>query len=197
MEIISPDLAPDLELARACAQGDRKAKQELAVRLYDRVRTTVFYLAGGHRDADDLVQAAMVEVLRSVGAFQGRSRLERWADRITVRTVMRVIKNRRWKDQVVALADDPGGRAPADHEEKIARRALRRRLAVLLGQVPETHREVLTLHWVLGYKVSELAEMLGVPANTVRDRLRRAKKTFRKLALQDPVVADWVERERP
>lgn len=197
LEIISSERNRDLELARAAATGDRKAMQDLALRLYERVRTTVFYLAGGHRDADDMVQTAMVEVLRSLSAYEGRSKLERWADRIAVRTVMRRLKNRRWKDRVVQLHEDPGGDRPADHEEKIARRAVRRRLAVLLGQVSDAHREVLTLHWVFGYKVVEIAETLGVPANTVRDRLRRAKKKFKRLATADPVLMDWVEREGP
>ncbi len=197
LEIESAFRDRDVELARLASGGDRRALQEVALRLYDRVRTTVFYMVGGHRDAEDMVQVAMVEILRSLGAYEGRSKIERWADRITTRTVMRRIKNRRWKDQVVQIQDDPGGDRPADHEEKYARRAVRRRLAVLLGQVPETHREVLTLHWVLGYRVAEIAESLGVPANTVRDRLRRAKKKFQRLATADPVLMDWIERDRP
>ena len=74
----------DRALALAAAAHDAAARRRVVERLLDRVRTTVYYLAPAHPDADDMVQMALVEVLRGLGGFRGDARLETWADRINV-----------------------------------------------------------------------------------------------------------------
>jgi len=187
------DHALDRELARAAAAGDPKARRELLDRLLDRVRTTVRYLNAGAADTDDLVQVSLVQILRSAGSFRGASRLETWADRITVRTAMRMIKARRRRPEVALEdlpVDQPGG---VDPEDRLSRRQVSEHLAVLLGRLSPERRTVVTLCLVHDYRVTEIAEITGAPLNTVRDRLRVGRKQLRKMIASDSVLADWME----
>lgn len=178
-------------LAQAAGDGDARANRELAERLLDRIRATVHYLAAGDRDADDLVQLALVAILRSARTFRGECSLERWGDRIAVRTALRELKRRRWRERIVGLEGDVvrEGQVSADHD--IQRRLLRERLALLLGQLTPDRRLAVTLHWMHGYSVQEIADIAGAPVNTIRDRLRTGKKQLKRHLTKDPALRDW------
>jgi RNA polymerase sigma-70 factor (ECF subfamily) len=181
----------EVALARAAGEGDPGANRDLAERLLDRIRATVHYLAAGDRDADDLVQLALVAVLRSAGTFRGECSLERWGDRIAVRTALRELKRRRWRERIVSLE----GELPRDDrgslDQDIGRRLLRERLARLLGRLSADRRTAVTLHWLHGYSVQEIAEITGARGNTIRDRLRTGKKQLKSLLEKDPALRDW------
>lgn len=183
----------DRDLARRAGRGDDDARRELAGRLLPRVRTTIHYLAAGDRDADDLVQQALVEVLRVVGTFRGDATLEYWADRVVVRTALRRIKQRRWRETIVRLDSEEPGAADAGQERSYERRELRLRLAAHLEELTAERRAVVVLHWVRGYTIPEIADLTGAKQNTVRGRLRDAKRQLRKQLLKDPVLRDWAE----
>jgi len=195
----------DLELARAAGRQDPGARRLLAERLFTRVRTTVYYLAPRDRDADDLVQRSLVEILSSVKGFRGESRLETWADRITVRTCMRALKKRQRRDQSVSLVGDvltvqeqEGG--PVAHarprnpqEQTLSRRQLRQRLSLKLQKLTAARRMAMILRWVFGYSLKEIAELTDAPVNTVRDRLQVGKRQLRAMILKDSILRDWAE----
>ena len=109
MRTVPDKRSDDLALARAAGRGEAQACRELAERLLRRVRLTVTYLAAGDRDADDLMQVSLIEILRVAGTYRGESSLERWADRIAVRTALRALKQRRRREQIVQLGDDDRG----------------------------------------------------------------------------------------
>ena len=182
----------DLELVQAAADGDKRAATLLADRLYERVRALVFYVTGGDRDAEDMTQLAMIEILRSCRNFRGESAVEKWADRIAVRTAMRHVKSRSWRERFFANEDDQDRPDEARQDEILARRQMRQRLARILGKLKERHRTAVVLHLVAGYSVQEVAEMVGAPVNTVRERLRVGRKKLRRLALADPVLAEYI-----
>jgi RNA polymerase sigma-70 factor (ECF subfamily) len=178
-----------LSLAQAAAAGDVHAQRELVTRLLPRVRRTVGWLVGADRDADDFVQLALVEVLRSAGGFRGESSLETWADRIAVRTARHALRKRRDREMVVVAEprDDSGATGDAD-----AGQLLRRDVARALSCVPAERRVCLVLKLVYQYSVAEIAEMTGARVNTVRDRLRVGRRELRKAALRDPALRAFI-----
>jgi RNA polymerase sigma-70 factor (ECF subfamily) len=180
----------DRDLARAAARQDPQARQRLARRLLQRVRTTVYYLAAGDRDVDDLVQLALMEVLRATPSFRGESSLETFADRIVVRVALRSLQQRRKRDRVVVLDERAEGRT-ASPERLILQRELQRRLAGLLDRLSPPRRTAVVLHWVHGYTVDEIAGMTATPRDTVRNRLRAGKKRLKKLLQREPYFLEW------
>jgi len=182
----------EVELARASSRRDTDAQRELVGRLLDRVSLTVNYLAYGHRDVDDMIQLSLIEVLKSAGSFRGESTLESWAVRITVRTAARVLKQRRFRDNIVILRRR---QAPSrmNPEDELRRGQLRRRMALLLQKLSIDRRAAVVLKLVHGYSIREIAGMTSSPVNTVRDRLRKGRKQLRKYILNDPVLRDWAD----
>ncbi len=187
LQVMDLPHADDLHLARQAAGGDRQASAAVARRLLGRVRTTVRYLVGGKPDYLDLVQDALVEILCSLHSFQGRSSLETWSDRITVRLVMRKLKSSR--NQTALSSWDPENMEAhqADPEQVAGKRHIQRRMAQLLGRLSPERRLTIVLHEVYGYTAPEIADMTDVKVNTVRDRIKQGRRKLRSLIAQDPL----------
>lgn len=56
----------------------------------------------------------------------------------------------------------------------------------LMEQVEEKYRVILILHYVEGFKISEIAELLEMNENTVKTRLSRAREQLRSIYIDTP-----------
>lgn len=169
--------ANDPRIALA-VEGDRRAASELLSALLPRVRNLVRFLSAGDADVDDHAQAALMEVMRALPSFEGRSALTTWADRITVRhTLRRLRQARAERARRDDLRHDPEPAAPALDERYVDRR----RVAHMLDQLPDEQRQALVLHHVMGMSVPEVAEALEVPFDTIKSRIRLATRKLRAL----------------
>ena len=63
---------------------------------------------------------------------------------------------------------------------------MRRRLAKMLSKLSKKHRMALILKHIEGYSVSEIAQIVEVPKNTVRERLRVARIKLRRAVAREP-----------
>jgi RNA polymerase sigma-70 factor (ECF subfamily) len=63
----------------------------------------------------------------------------------------------------------------------------------LLDSLPFEQADVLTMHCVLGLTIQEMADMCHVPPETLRSRMRLAKRALRSRVLGDPRINDFVE----
>src|SRR5678816_1040984 len=113
---LEPALAALVERHRA---GDPSALNALMTQLYPSIHRIVFRLAGprGREQHEDLVQAALEQVCRSIDAFEGRSRLTTFVYGICHRVVARSRRYERvrsWFKRDAEEATLPQGTAPPD-----------------------------------------------------------------------------------
>lgn len=187
---------PDVRLADMADMGDEKARRELLVRVLPRVRKTVAWLCRHGDEWEDIVQLALVQILRSSGTFRGDSTLSYWADRVTVLTAARVFEKRDRRKRLADTVWQPGPEVPSV-EKQAELSMMKDRLREHLRALPEKQRIPVVLHYLHGYQVSEIAEMTSVKVNTVRGRLRKGLKTIRRQMSEDPRMTDWIQkRER-
>jgi len=130
---------------------------------------------------DDVVQEVFVVVHRRLGDFEGRSAAKTWLYGI----VRRVVADHRRTMRRKPLGTAPEGEGldtastPEEGPEASAEQAERVRLLhQLLSQLDEAKREVFILAELEGLTLAEIAEALGVNANTVASRLRAARREF-------------------
>jgi len=188
--------AADLVAARRAAGGDRAARRQIAGRLLERVRATARYLSANDRERDDWVQLSLLEILASLGGFRGDSSLEKWADRITVRTVMRLLKQRRRREQKVSLIPEPHPEMLTTDGPSFEELLIRERVAEHLRTLEPDNRAAVVLKLVHGYKVDEIAELLGTPRDTIKGRLKRGRRELKELFVNDSVLAHLLHEEK-
>ena len=192
----SADKKADVGMMSLAASGYNSAQRQIVDRLLNRVRSTALYLAGGHQDAEDYAQMAIIEILKSAGSYRGESNLESWAQKITVRTVMRQIKKRRWRGQFMVVSEEYEGTTDDSAEMELSRRRALQRVALLFGDLKPGVRAVMTMKLVHGYSIVEIAQMLDTNEHNVRYRLRVGRQKLRRRLKNDPVLREWIGEER-
>lgn len=184
------------------ASSDRHAQRVLAHRLAARVKRICQRLLHNRADSDDASQLALIEILRSAGTYKDISSIERWADRITVRTALRHARDQRrrlWHIGGMIDVDTLG----AHVEEEAEAPATPRAVEDYLSELSPARREVLVMKHSLGYTTEEIAELTDKPIGTVKDRLVAARKQLRKLIVRDarsrgrPHGSDRAQEKKP
>jgi RNA polymerase sigma-70 factor (ECF subfamily) len=125
--------------------------------------------------ADDAVQEALIVAWRDLRALRDHDRFDAWLYRILVRCVYRVAGGeRREADRRQRMRDDTAN--ARDPSNDLANRdEIDRGFRSLKAE----YRAVLVTHHYLGLSDDEAAEVLGVPAGTVKSRLHRATAAMR------------------
>jgi RNA polymerase sigma-70 factor (ECF subfamily) len=176
----TPKQRSDVELMAAVAAREPTAQRDALARLGGRVRKVTGLLCRSDADADDAAQQALLAILKSAGGFRVETSLERWAERITVRTTLRASRRERERRNLLERWLAPNrpawGQSPSD--EPLGLDALFERLS------PE-RRHAFVLHHALGYTVDEIAELSDTPVGTVKDRLVSARRELRGMLERD------------
>jgi RNA polymerase sigma-70 factor (ECF subfamily) len=168
----------DFETSRAfdAAPTQKEDLRKALIRVLPRVRNLVRYLVPGDQEADDIAQEALVKAVRWYGSFRGDAPFERWMDRIVVHTTFRWLRDRsRSRARVASIATALEGTLETGNDAYLSRRYV----VELLDSIAEPQRHCLVLRHVVGMSISEIAETLKVPAETVRSRLRLGRHHLR------------------
>jgi RNA polymerase sigma factor (sigma-70 family) len=161
----SPGIDP--ALVRAAQHGDRMAQGELMDALIPFLGRICGPIA--LQDGPDAVQEALIAIFRNLGQLRDPVAIFGWARAIAVREAVRVAQQAA-RATPGELADVP---APGDPQ-------LAADVADVLGRLTPEHRAVLVLRDLDGLGEREAGALLAVPAGTVRSRLLRARRAFRK-----------------
>jgi RNA polymerase sigma-70 factor (ECF subfamily) len=182
----------DMHLAQS-ALSCPTTRDLLTRRLRPRVQRLVASFLRNAADAEDATQAAMLEILRAMPSFRGESRLETWADRIAVRTAIRLARVRRLASVRTHDLVDPD-ELPSPGLDRASAESLPRSLLVYLDALPEARRTVLVLRHALDYSLQEIAELTGASVNTVKDRLLCARQEVRKMVRRETALSGQPSR---
>jgi RNA polymerase sigma-70 factor (ECF subfamily) len=177
----------DQELVGRVMGGDGAAFGQIVERYQDRIYNAVYRLVGAPEDARDLVQDTFVKAYENLAGFRGGSSLYTWLFRIAVNTSLSHRRKRKWVSPMPASAseDDPspeGGWAdPAapDPMDRMVAAEAERLVQQALDALDEEHRTVVVLRDIQHCDYHEIAEILDVPAGTVKSRLHRARLMLR------------------
>jgi RNA polymerase sigma-70 factor, ECF subfamily len=150
----------------------------------------------GVRESDlpDAVQDVFVVVHRKLPEFEPQAKMTTWlfaicsrvaSDRRQVAHVRRELPASETPAREASWAGAEGAPDPAALVDRQRARAL---IEAILQRMPEEQRVVFALFELEGMSGDEIAEMLEVPAGTVRSRLRLARALF------EQSVARWQAR---
>ena len=165
-------------LVLRCRRGDASAWRELIGRWERRLFYYVRRLVGGERDAWDVLQQTWLAAYRAMPSLQEPRALRAWLYRIAHRqAVSHLRRTGAMPDASAEPVDALSEVSEADDDAFPAEAAERVHLG--LSKLALAHREVLTLHFLEGMSVGEIATVLDVPAGTVKSRLFHAKRALR------------------
>ncbi|WP_170885637.1 RNA polymerase sigma factor [Bacillus alkalicellulosilyticus] len=137
----------------------------------DMVYRICFSMTGNQQDAEDIVQAVFITLLESNQSFMSADHEKAWLI-VTAKNKCIDLHRRWWKKNVVQFDSSRMEWFGVDHIQYSD-------LEDALKKLSSTHRLLLYLHYYEGYKLSEMANMLNLNLNTVKTKIRSAKKRLR------------------
>lgn len=175
MTVKSSEQQSDRELVERVAHGDRAAVRLLFMRHHARVYRFVTRQTGSETMADDIANEVFLELWRQAPKFEGRSEVSTWLLGIARFKALSHLRKRTeealeedYAGSIVDASDTPD--VTAMKGDKAA--ALRR----MVDALAEEHRTVVDLAYYHGRSVSEIGEILSIPAATVKTRMFYARK---------------------
>ena len=169
-------------LVRRAKEGDEEAVEALIRAHQDALYAFILRMAGRPEMAEDIVQEALVRVLKNLHRFDSRFRFSTWLFTIAKRLYMNA--NQKLgpaydTDAVGTRASglpEPGGVNARSETMDNARRLIDTALAGL----PIQQREIILLYHQQGWAIAEIAEHLQMPQGTVKSHLHRGRNRMRR-----------------
>ena len=171
-------MADERRLISRAQAGDTGAFRELVERHRARAYTLALRILRSASDAEEVAQDAFVRVWTALPGFRGESSFGTWLHRIVARRAFdraQVLKHRRARERLDEQI--PESATPeADHD---ALRAAK--LERLVATLSPAQRAAVTMFYYEGRSVEQVAQVLGMPENTVKTHLLRARAALRAL----------------
>jgi len=170
----------DESLVAMIAQGDKQALQVLYGRNNVRVYRFVLRFLNDEAAAEDMVSEVFFDVWRQADRFEGRSQVSTWLMAIARNKALSMLRRRSTEeldDEVAEFIEDPSDSPEVTMQKKQQASVLQE----CLTQLSPAHREIVDLVYYHEKTVEEVADIIGVPANTVKTRMFYARKRIGEL----------------
>ena len=138
------------------------------------LRGGVFRIVGNAADTDDVIQEALLRAYRRAGSFRMEADLRSWVYRIAVNCAFDLLRDRKRQAEAERrCADEAGEEKDEAHEAQLAA------LEHAVSELPELYRETVHIAVLSGLTGEEAAKQLGCSANTLYQRIHKAKELLR------------------
>ena len=165
----------DTDLVVRAQHGDEEAFASLAVVAGDRLHAVAHRILRDIDLAEDATQQALLNVWRDLPQLRDPARFDAWSYRLLVRAC--------YAEGSRARRSSPNIRLLPAYEPEVAEGLSsvvdRDQLERGFRRLSIDHRAVVVLHHYLDLPLDEVADVLGVPAGTVRSRLHHAMRGLR------------------
>lgn len=187
-----PEPRSDEALMLSFRDGEPRAFEELVARHRRGLFNFLLRSVQNRSRAEELLQEVFLRVVRSKDRYERTAKLTTWL--YTIARNLCVDHSRRQKHRRVASLDAPMSRGDEGNERTMLdtvagkelgadRQAISRQLHVTLQRaiatLPEEQREVFLLREMQDLPFKEIGEIVGVPENTVKSRMRYALEKLR------------------
>lgn len=189
-----------VELARA---GDGEAFRELVEPYRWELHVHCYRILGSVQDAEDALQETLLAGWRGLASFEQRSSVRTWLYTVATNQALNMLRAAKRRPQVElplpqtqlpeptrlteplwlepypdVLIENAHENSPGPEARYEAKEAISLAFVTALQLLPARQRAVLILRDVLGFRASEVAQMLDSTADSVTSALKRARATL-------------------
>ena len=156
----------------------------------DKIHALGLRLCGGPQEAEDIVQETFLSAFRHWDQFEGRAQPSTWLFTIATRACQRMHRKRSGEPTHIESLEnllpagtdslpDPDSLAPNAVDQAV-QHELEEVVHLAISNLPMRFRLSLVLKDLAEFKISEIAEILGLKEATVKTRIHRARLTLRR-----------------
>ncbi len=175
-------LETDAQLVERTKTGDQEAFAELVHRHSPLVFRLAVSILGREfvPEAEDVTQEVFLKVHHAIASFRGESEFRSWIYRITFNQAINLKARVRFRsphEDETALDHTPSSE-PGQHRQ-LERAERDHAMSECIQSLPEVYQSALRLYYWMDAGVAEVAELLGIPENTAKSYLHRARQLLK------------------
>ena len=174
---------------KVSSRTDDSAEFERLMRQHNRMLfRTARAILHDDAEAEDVLQEAYIKAYGAMGSFRGEAKVSTWLARIVANEALQRLRKQNRRGAIVPLHSGvdveeineiPEGSMSKTPESAAERSEVRKLLEKRIDALPDAYRPVFMLRAVEEMSVEEVAEVLHIPAATVRTRFFRARSLLR------------------
>ncbi|MDE0638695.1 MAG: sigma-70 family RNA polymerase sigma factor [Candidatus Poribacteria bacterium] len=176
----------DTQLIHRTLDGDDAAFAELVQKYQKQVHALVWRKIGDFHIAEEITQDTFLKAYQKLGELKKPQRFASWLYVIATNRCSTWLRKKYLRKQLLADKDVAQPEKASysgyvlEENERITAETQRDVVKKLLAKLGESERTVMTLHYFGEMSCTEIGAFLGVSANTVKSRLRRAQQRLQK-----------------
>ena len=189
----------DVELIQRVLEGDDNAFSVLVRKYQKQVHALAWRKIGDFHIAEEITQDTFLKAYKKLATLKEPQRFDSWLYVIAANRCSSWLRKRRlWTQPLEKLEETDNVHVQnvtysgyvASENERTTVEAQRDVVKKLLARLQESERTVITLHYFGEMSCTEISAFLGVSANTIKSRLRRAQQRMKK---EEPMIRDALE----
>ena len=170
----------DGHIIQKCLDGDAAAFGLLVDKYKGSVYALAYAKLDDFHDAQDMTQEVFLKAYRKLRTLKRWDRFLSWLYAITSNSCKDFLRSKANRPDEEYISDQEQEclakmSIDAHHEDE-----LHQTLRDALAELPEIHRQVLSLHYLGGLSCKEIAQFLGASSHAITMRLSRARAKLRK-----------------
>lgn len=168
-------LQKDRILVRRALRGNADAFSTLVANNKKRIEAVGRRFFNDITDIEDFVQEVFIKAYKNLSSFKGKSLFSTWITRIAFTTAI----NQKKSFKITDSFDEQGDFLPSpyDNPENEQIKALTKEaINEAVQNLPENYAVCIKMFFYLDMNQEDISEMTGIPLNTVKSNIFRAKK---------------------
>lgn len=131
--------------------------------------------------AEDLAQETFIKLYRHFTDFRGEAQIKTYIYAIAINVCKDYISSWRYKKVLISNTFQQVLKTKETTESKVVQQSEKEQLVAKIEQLAPKYKDVLLLFYYADYSLQEISEVLDLPVNTVKTRLKRARGQLKDL----------------
>ncbi len=163
-------------IIEGCKKQHPEFQKELVLRYSGLLMTVSRRYSHDAESAKDVLQEALIKIIRSIPKYREQGSFEAWMKRITINTALKYFDKSSFRNEVFVLEDLNDENVVPDIYSQLGAEEL----MDLIDNLPDGFREVFNLFAIEGYSHKEIGALLEITESTSRSQLTRARSLLKK-----------------
>ena len=171
----------DIDLIEQTLAGDQSAYADLVKRHQRFVFTLAMRFAKSREDAEEIAQDCFIKAYRSLSSFQKQSKFSTWLYSIVYTTAMTTLRKKRIatdsiddEETFVQIENKPSG-----YDDNAENKSRTFYVNQAISQLLPDDAMIITMFYKGEQSLEEIAQTMGIEANTVKVKLFRARQRLK------------------
>lgn len=135
----------------------------------DTVQRAAYAMVKNRQDAEDIAQEVFISLIKTAPVFESAEHQKAWLLRVTINRCKSFFRSA-WQRKTQGLTENQPDETFTPRETIVMD---------AVNALPQKYRQVVYLYYIEGYAAKEIAQLLGVPLNTVLSHMARARKLLK------------------